>query len=376
MGLAQEPLGRALFAGDPVVVPVQLPPTARFTVAERCRPSRLRTLTKKPLDDVIFATGSGKLCRNRGDDSLSPIFRRCYAMLLPHTLRLIALLLFAAVLVDGATDWSSFYREWEVVFWDSAPDLPSGVFTLLRLTVSMTAAWDGWAYSRYSRIGIAGAAPWMVIMALIGLLYQPVFPLGFGYETWLWLDAAVWVLLATHAVLVSGPTIRHFASQVWLGNNPLNVSQNELEEAAMLGYIRAASVFVPLAASPSNVESRTTGSGGTRSSEAPDNDSHDAVAPSRTSSVVEYALGKQPDEVASPSGFGAQSQEIAARAYPSQKMPSRLKELWDHFQKAKDDPAKTPGQRQTAQRMLDLMEAPYLKQREAHSQSPRSSERD
>lgn len=61
------------------------------------------------------------------------------------------------------------------------------------------------------------------------------------------------------------------------------------------------------------------------------------------------------------------------KPYPSQKMPSRLKELWDHFQKGKDDPAKTPGQRQTAQRMLDLMEAPYLKQKAGNSPSPEQS---
>ena len=56
---------------------------------------------------------------------------------------------------------------------------------------------------------------------------------------------------------------------------------------------------------------------------------------------------------------------------PEDAFPS--KGTGDHFQKGKDDPAKTPGQRQTAQRMLDLMEAPYLKQKAGNSPSPEQS---
>ncbi len=294
-------------------------------------------------------------------------------MLLPHALRLLALILFAFVLVDGATDWSAYRREWELVVWDTDPDLPSGIFTLLRLAVSITAAWDAWAYSRYARIGVTGAAPWLVIMALVGLLYQPVFPLGFGYEIWLWLDAAISILLTFHVVLVSVPTYRLFARQIEAGHNPLNVSQEELEECALFGYIRAASLFVPVPTSPRTIETSQSAPSSNRSSRAPARVLNDFASAQRTSSTSECAVRDQPAERGGALHLTEPPQKTAAGRYPSDKMSLRRKALWDSASKLAVDPARTPSQREAAAKVLAMMQAAYQTDKPSSSEQTGST---
>lgn len=163
-------------------------------------------------------------------------------MLLVPAVRIVALLLLLGALIDAAIQ-SSFRGDWWIELWDKEADLPAGYFTLVRLVVSLSAAWDAWAHSRYARAGMPGANAWAFLLVLVVLIFQPIFPLHLEYRWWVWIDLTVFGLLACHAYIVSRPIGMLMASAMSRGENPLSVSGHMAEAATAMGYVSAATLF-------------------------------------------------------------------------------------------------------------------------------------
>lgn len=164
-------------------------------------------------------------------------------MLVVPVLRLIMLALLLTILIDGATHLG-LYNNWKFLLWDKKPDLPSGFFDLLRVVLSLCLAWDAWTHTRYARLGFLGSMGWTVLLALLLVLYQPIFPVQFSYHVWLWVDLIAFSILAVHTWIVSRPLFDLLGSMVMQGENPLGTPQHKVIAAIFLGYANAASFMV------------------------------------------------------------------------------------------------------------------------------------
>jgi len=68
--------------------------------------------------------------------------------------------------------------------------LPYGYYTLLRLVVCFTAVFLAWFSYKQQRVR------WAWIMGLLALVFNPVIPLYFGREFWIFVDVATAVVFA------------------------------------------------------------------------------------------------------------------------------------------------------------------------------------
>ena len=68
--------------------------------------------------------------------------------------------------------------------------LPYGYYTLLRLVVCFTAVFLAWFSYKQQRVR------WAWIMGLLALAFNPVIPLYFGREFWIFVDVATAVVFA------------------------------------------------------------------------------------------------------------------------------------------------------------------------------------
>jgi hypothetical protein len=109
-------------------------------------------------------------------------------------LRLAALGLLSIVLIDGAFDSSGFDP------WDRRPDLPEGVFTLLKILVSGVAVWAVWDIVRILKRVPSGSSHF-VLWLVVALVHQPIFPLHFEYHTWLWIDLFTLIFMLFEFIL-------------------------------------------------------------------------------------------------------------------------------------------------------------------------------
>mgnify|MGYP005990723311 FL=1 len=163
-------------------------------------------------------------------------------MLIIPVLRIVVLLVLLAILIDGATGWH-FYNGLEVLFWDEKPDLPAGFFDLLRVVLSISLAWDAWTHTKYARLGFLGSQVWAVVLAMLLIVYQPIFPVQFGYHWWLWIDLTAFFVLVVHSWVVSEPLFKLLCRAVSRGENLLTVTPDQASNAVFLGYVSAASLF-------------------------------------------------------------------------------------------------------------------------------------
>lgn len=105
--------------------------------------------------------------------------------------KLVALVFLAVALVDGAFDSRGFDP------WDSRADLPGGFFTLLRISVTIAGLYTAWELYR-----ILGRPTSMAfVYGAIGVLFQPIIPVHFEYETWLWIDLFIFAFIAIELIV-------------------------------------------------------------------------------------------------------------------------------------------------------------------------------
>ena len=304
-------------------------------------------------------------------------------MLIFPVLRLVMLVLLLAVLVDGATE-RDFYNNWSFLLWDESPDLPSGFFDLLRIAVSVCLAWDMWTHTRYARLGYVGSNGWAIVLALLLILYQPIFPVGLSYQWWLWVDLFALCLLAVHTSILLAPLIRLLKkSAASRGENPLSVPLHAVSAAVFLGYTNVGSLMgranMPLPEETSGPPD-----------EAVKNAPAQSKVKSRGLTPLEDQISrvqKMQDRLQSAmdnpdlSPAKREAAERAARlaqhlidqrktrttntkpTYPSENLSPHRRKLWDIAQEALVDPSKTPQQKQAAQHVQDVIAAPYRKQR-------------
>ena len=102
-------------------------------------------------------------------------------------LKVAAMLLLAGSLIDGAFDSRGFDP------WDYSADLPGGYFTLLRIAVTAAGAVAAWQLYQVFRRPTSLA----IIYGGIAVLFQPFVRVEFDYETWQWIDLAVFVFMVT-----------------------------------------------------------------------------------------------------------------------------------------------------------------------------------
>ncbi len=128
-----------------------------------------------------------------------------------------AIVVLAINLIDGSFDYRGFNP------WDHKPDLPDGFFTILRIIVSLDALFSAHLYYKLHETGLSDGIIWSAIFGFIVILFQPMFPVHFEYETWLFIDLAVLIFIASELYF-----------SIWIGRRVLGGLQEDAAEALEL----------------------------------------------------------------------------------------------------------------------------------------------
>lgn len=105
--------------------------------------------------------------------------------------KLVALAFLGVALIDGAFDSRGLDP------WDSNANLPGGFFTLLRISVTIAGFYTAWEL--YRMLGRPTSLAF--VYGAIGVLFQPVIPVHFEYETWLWIDLFIFAFIAIELII-------------------------------------------------------------------------------------------------------------------------------------------------------------------------------